>query len=946
MAALDAGTIVGGYEVHASIAVGTSAEVFRARDLRTDATHALKIALRPDTSWKLLREFELLNLLNHPGVARAYRCGQHGDKAWVGVELLRGPTAPKYATSLGAAAEPARIRALLAAAALAARGLQYLHERGLVHRDVKPDNLVVLPDQRVRWIGLGSAWSNGLDDPVVAAGGIVGTAGFAPPEVYKGADPDPTIDLYAFGATLYRVFTGKLPFKADSTRAMVDLQQAGSFADPGSLVPNLPKPLTAVIGQLLKPAPAQRLRTAREVADRMEALIGPAHLLGSSLAFYPDEGGMPGARSTTGLDLATTAARIGWRLGRRAPTGRIARQLFEATGGLPRAVDDVARGLAGTTRAKVEGNQVFWARTPLDLPVEASLEQAVRERVAACNDAQRQALQVIAVTGAIPLAVLGDLLPNPSTVGSVVKALATESLVIRDADDVCRPANDAVATYVRSLKGVADAVAAELEGDLDDLPATPWKVALQVKGGQVDTAVAELLPVATDLARRGRFQEVAALIEPLWPLRDKAPPSDDLARCFLLYARAGVAIGWRNANAALAVKAARRLGQGAALGLECQLVTAQLNRAIGHYAKYRTEIGAALELARVAQDPELKATVSLAMAEVHLWSGEPHLAAKHAAHTPDVSRGLQSRQLTVLARTATAQGNVTQGEAQARQALELADDDPVAIAGARVALAEALARQGKLSAALDALAEGLPATRHLEDPAPYASLLVAMGWCEVELNRLGPAQDCVDELVACVRPGELLRTRLEVSLLEGRVQLLSGDPYAAAVTLRKVDEAATSASLGHLAAEARAWLIDAEGGMAAGPQALDAWYQSRRLGFLASRDVWTYTNDCLRYLQHRKPAPADVVTALDKAVGTDPPPAVRIRVALARFDLALAARDANAGRSATKDAGAALEAFAAGLSDADHATMNVHPWTARVRAAIGALKGSKGPRGA
>ncbi len=220
------GQRIGLYEVSARIGTGGMGEVYRARDPRLNRLVAIKV-LRPDVAddpdrlARFAREAQLLASLNHPHIAQIHGVEDAGDVHALVMELVEGPT---LADRIAQGTIP--IDEALAIAKQIAEALEAAHEQGIIHRDLKPANIKVREDGTVKVLDFGLAKAVGSasgaamgtgrsPDPDVratAAGVIIGTAAYMSPEQARGRPVDRRADLWAFGAVLYEMLTGRTAF--------------------------------------------------------------------------------------------------------------------------------------------------------------------------------------------------------------------------------------------------------------------------------------------------------------------------------------------------------------------------------------------------------------------------------------------------------------------------------------------------------------------------------------------------------------------------------------------------------------------------------------------------------------------------------------------------------------------------------------------------------------
>ena len=233
---LSPGVRLGSYEATARIGAGGMGEVYQARDTKLDRDVALKVlpdafTANPDRLARFEREAKVLASLNHPNIGHIYELEEaEGTKALV-LELVEGPTlADRIAEG------PIPIDEALPIAKQIAEALEAAHEQGIIHRDLKPANVKVKADGTVKVLdfGLAKAFQPDASDPNVSAsptisltaaatqmGMVIGTAAYMSPEQAKGKAVDKRADVWAFGAVLYEMVTGRKMFEAGDVSEML-----------------------------------------------------------------------------------------------------------------------------------------------------------------------------------------------------------------------------------------------------------------------------------------------------------------------------------------------------------------------------------------------------------------------------------------------------------------------------------------------------------------------------------------------------------------------------------------------------------------------------------------------------------------------------------------------------------------------------------------------------
>ncbi|OYP35709.1 serine/threonine protein kinase [Rhodopirellula sp. MGV] len=214
------------------------------------------------------REIRLQAGLDCPYVVRAFDAGQDGNVHYLVTEYVPGTDLRKLVRRGG----PLSMSHAALVVSQAARGLQYAHEIGLIHRDVKPGNILVTPEGRAKVSDIGlAAWSMGLDDDP-RAGKIVGTADYLSPEQIRNPRSiGPTSDIYSLGCTLYYTVTGKVPFPGGDSKSKCKRHCEQTPWHPRKFAPDLTEDFVDTIADMMEKDPTRRISSAAEVAERLEA---------------------------------------------------------------------------------------------------------------------------------------------------------------------------------------------------------------------------------------------------------------------------------------------------------------------------------------------------------------------------------------------------------------------------------------------------------------------------------------------------------------------------------------------------------------------------------------------------------------------------------------------------------------------------------------------------
>ncbi|MCA1598441.1 MAG: protein kinase, partial [Chloroflexi bacterium] len=216
------------YEILEPLGRGGMATVYRARDIRLGRQVAIKLLhahYATDDEFRQRFEHEAQSaagLSAHPNIVDVYDVGQQDGVPFIVMELVEGADLKTLIEREG----PLAIERTLGIAQQAAEGLEYAHTRGLVHRDVKPQNILVSPDGTARITDFGIAKSH-LSTAITQAGMTYGTADYISPEQAQGLQATPQSDIYSLGVVVYEMLTRHLPFTGDTpmTVALQHIQQ-------------------------------------------------------------------------------------------------------------------------------------------------------------------------------------------------------------------------------------------------------------------------------------------------------------------------------------------------------------------------------------------------------------------------------------------------------------------------------------------------------------------------------------------------------------------------------------------------------------------------------------------------------------------------------------------------------------------------------------------------
>jgi serine/threonine protein kinase len=294
------GTVLGGrYSIIEKIGEGGMAQVYKAQCTLLDRTVAVKV-LRPQYASdeefvaRFLREAQAAARLSHPNVVNVYDVGKEGDTHYIVMEYVPGQTLKQVI----ARHAPLAVGQAINIAEQILLALKHAHSRGIIHRDVKPHNILITQDGRVKVTDFGiarAASASGLTE----TGIVLGSVHYFSPEQAKGQTVGIQSDLYSLGIILYEMLTGRLPFQGDSPIAVALKQIQQEPVPPHKYNSSLPGWLEGIILKAMHKEPQERYSSAEEMLGdlrRWQAVGGDATtVLGTTSAYKPPQKKKPPA---------------------------------------------------------------------------------------------------------------------------------------------------------------------------------------------------------------------------------------------------------------------------------------------------------------------------------------------------------------------------------------------------------------------------------------------------------------------------------------------------------------------------------------------------------------------------------------------------------------------------------------------------------------------------
>jgi hypothetical protein len=280
--ALAPGARLGPYEIQAAIGAGGMGQVYRARDTRLGRLVAIKVLSdhfsdRTGALARFTQEARAVAALNHPNILALHDVGSEGPIAYAVTELLEGATVRERLDE-----GPLALRRVQDYAIQIAGGLAAAHDRGIVHCDLKPQNIFITGDGRVKILDFGiarletpGAWDAATAEGETTPGILLGTPGYIAPELVAGQAPTPQSDLFAFGVVVHEMIAGAHPFKRESQAATLTASLSEEPAPIERDLSGLPAGVARLVARCLEKRPEDRPRSARDLAFFLEVAGGP-----------------------------------------------------------------------------------------------------------------------------------------------------------------------------------------------------------------------------------------------------------------------------------------------------------------------------------------------------------------------------------------------------------------------------------------------------------------------------------------------------------------------------------------------------------------------------------------------------------------------------------------------------------------------------------------------
>ncbi|SHE37586.1 Serine/threonine protein kinase [Seinonella peptonophila] len=265
--------LAGRYEIIHFIGGGGMASVYQAYDHALDRWVAIKVmneSLRHQDEFikRFIREAKAAGRLSHPNVVNVYDIGQEESIYYMVMEYVEGGTLAEYLEEKG----PLLVDEVMEIALQVCEGLNHAHQNGIVHRDIKLQNIMRAKDNRYKVADFGISFFSHVNTNLTQTGTVMGSAHYFSPEQASGGKVSYPSDLYSLGVLLFKLLTDQFPFDSENSVSIALMHIQAPVPDPRQVNPNISESFVSVLNKLLEKDPTTRFQTAIEVKQAIEEI--------------------------------------------------------------------------------------------------------------------------------------------------------------------------------------------------------------------------------------------------------------------------------------------------------------------------------------------------------------------------------------------------------------------------------------------------------------------------------------------------------------------------------------------------------------------------------------------------------------------------------------------------------------------------------------------------
>ena len=266
MSTIKIGSLVDGrYRINARIGHGGMAEVYEATDIINKKVVAIKliredVMKNPINLKRFENEITIAASLSHPNIVKVYNRGTIEGRPYIANEFIKGTNLKEMLDHNGSLSVEQAVNCMIQLTS----ALFYAHQHGIIHRDIKPQNIYIMPDDTIKLGDFGISQAQGIDDGLTKASEIVGSVHYLAPEISQGKPASIQSDIYSAGVTFYELLTAHVPFDKDSAVNVAVAHVKEKFPPVSKYLPSCPKEIERIVAKATNKRLSERYKSADE----------------------------------------------------------------------------------------------------------------------------------------------------------------------------------------------------------------------------------------------------------------------------------------------------------------------------------------------------------------------------------------------------------------------------------------------------------------------------------------------------------------------------------------------------------------------------------------------------------------------------------------------------------------------------------------------------------